>query len=158
MEGGKWKKGTRRMAKMPRGRQNNYFACCRRLRLAEATMAPSDDPFPPPQKLVLKPAEFERDNEPAASGEPASNDPMEMLKVNRAHEVEIGYGNFELKPKKKFTRRIKEYLLALCGVNLFLGMVLHASGDPVSMVFIIAAMAFFSGGLTWVMLFVIEDY
>ncbi len=121
-------------------------------------MAPPDDPFPPPQKLSMKAPEFERNNDPAVPGEPAANDPMEMLKVNRAHEVEIGYGDFELKPRKKFTRRIKEYLLALCGVNLVLGMVLHASGDPASMVFIIAAMAFFSGGLTWVMLFVIEDY
>ncbi len=112
--------------------------------------APPDDPFPPPQKLTLKAAEFERDNAETVPGEPAANDPMETLKANRAHEVEIGYGDYEIKPKKRFTRRTKEYLLILAAGNLGIGTLFGLLGPPL--------MLGFSIGLTWVMFFVIEDY
>jgi len=136
---------------MPGGRQNNYFACRHRLRLAGNTMAaPPDDPFPPPQKLTLKPAEFERANAEAVPDEPAANDPMEMLKVNRAHEVEIGYGDYEIKPKKRFARRTKEYLLILAAGNLGIGTLFGLFGPPLMLGFTI--------GLTWVMFFILDDY
>jgi len=117
-----------------------------------------DEPDPPPKKLALKRAEFESVNEPASAAAPPDNDAMDILRRNREHEVKIGYAELPPPPTQRISRRNREYLLILTVGNLIIGTLLFFSGDSATFVFLIAGMALLSAGLTWVMLFVIDDY
>ncbi len=118
-------------------------------------MTVPSEPDPPPQKLALKKAEFESVNEPSREGEPASNDPMEMLRQNRAHEkaADTVYDQSPVDVPKK-SRRKRDYVTILVAVNSIMGLLLMVSLNP----FIIAGMLFFSAALTWGMLVVMDDY
>jgi hypothetical protein len=115
-----------------------------------ATPAESD---PPPKVLKLKAAEFTRDNEPAGAPASSANDPLELLRVNREREKAQGFDEMP-PPRKKLSRRHRDYLIGLVSVNLILGVLIAPLG-PVGP---IATMAFFTAGFSWVMLVVLDDY
>jgi len=110
---------------------------------------------PPSPKLGLTKAEFESVNEPSVEGAPASNDPMEMLRQNRAHERAAGtvYDQSPAPVKKKF-RRMRDYLIILVTVDGFFGFMLFLAPNPI----VPLGMLFFTAALTWGMFVVIDDY
>ena len=120
-------------------------------------MATPDETFPPPKKLVLKQAEFESVNEPASAPAPVGNDPMELLRINREREIAQGLDDVPVPPAKK-SRRNREYIAMLAIGDLSMGGLIYWAGDPIAAVFLIAAILIYSAGLTWVMLFILEDY
>ena len=113
---------------------------------------PDPDPFPPPQKLTLKRAEFETVNDPNS---PPSLDPMEILRLNREHEISHGRDNLTFVPSKR-SRRTREFFKLLIGGNLAALLAWWLS--PGAYVFCIAGALLFTSGLIWVMFFVMEDY
>ncbi len=115
-------------------------------------MATPDPPEPPPKKLTLKRAEFERVNEPADAAASSGLEPTELLRLNRAHEKKVGYLYSPAEPSKK-SRRLRDFFIVLVVGNALLCFFL----GPTS-VFGIAGMLIFSAGLAWAMFAVMEDY
>jgi hypothetical protein len=119
---------------------------------------PADrDPFPPPKKLTLKRAEFTTVNEPASA--PPSDtapDAMEILRINREREIAAGRDNFVPVPAPRRSRRVREYWTILLAGNLAIGLAYWL--DPSLITFCVAGALIFTGGITWVMFFVMEDY
>lgn len=114
---------------------------------------PADpDPFPPPQKLTLKRAEFESVNKPDS---PPSLDPMEILRVNREREIALGRDNLVFSAPKR-SRRTHEFFKLLIGGNL--AALLAWWLNPGAIIFCLAGAIIFTSGLIWVMYFVMEDY
>jgi len=143
------------MLNPPLGRQNNYLrpgatGCSSR------PMSPPDEP--PPKKLVLKAAEFTRVNETGNDLAPSGNETLDMLRINRAHEEKIGYCAVGPAPKKKFSRRTREYFAILATGNLVMMAMLFIENDPFSIACLLAGMALFTSALSWIMFFLFDDY
>ncbi len=117
-------------------------------------MATPAEPDPPPRVLKLKAAEFTRDNEPASARASSANDPLELLRVNREREKAQGFDEIPPPPRKKLSRRHRDYFIGLVSVNLILGLLTVLTG----FVGLVAAMMFFTAGYSWVMLMMVDDY
>ena len=115
-------------------------------------MALPEETDPPPRKLTFKAAEFISENQPTDA--PATDEAMDLLRVNREHEIEHGLVELSPQPAKKFSRRNREYLVVLAAGNCICGGMLLMGGG----VFALALLGLFNGGLTWVMLFIFDDY
>jgi hypothetical protein len=114
---------------------------------------PADpDPFPPPQKLTLKKAEFESVNE---QDHPPTLDPLEILRDTRAREIAAGKDNLTFAPARR-SRRLREFLALFIGGNLGIGLTYWYY--PGAYVFCVAGALIFSSGLFWVMFLIMEDY
>jgi hypothetical protein len=114
---------------------------------------PADpDPFPPPQKLSLKRAEFTSVNK---ASDPPALDAMEILRLNREREIAAGRDQIVIAPSKR-SRRVREFLSLLVGGNL--AALIAWWLNPGAIVFCVAGAIIFTSGLTWVMFFVMEDY
>jgi hypothetical protein len=116
-------------------------------------MATPDAPEPPPKKLTLKHAEFERVNDPADATVSSGLEPMELLRVNRTHERKIGYLEKPVDPAKK-SRRLREFWLLLLGGNLVFALFVL----PFNFVIWVALALFYTAGLTWAIIFIMDDY
>ena len=114
---------------------------------------PADpDPFPPPQKLTLKRAEFETVNTPEA---PPAPDAYEILRVNREREIALGRDNLVFSAPKR-SRRTREFFKLLIGGNL--AALITWWLNPGDILFCFFGTIIFTSGLIWVMFFVMEDY
>jgi hypothetical protein len=113
-------------------------------------MSAPAEPDPPPQKLVLGKAEFERVNEPAPPGEPPSIDALEMLRQNRVHEKAAGTV-FDQSPAPvpgKY-RKYLDYAVMLVVVDSVLGYELYFAKDPYGLVCFSACLLLFTSGWSW---------
>ncbi len=122
-------------------------------------MPPPPEADPPDKKYTFKAAEFTPDNAPETTPEPPGNDPLEILRANRAHE-QANNSIYDQSPAvvKTKSRRNREYVMITVVVNLILAILLSVMNDTVSHIYIIAGFGLFNGGFTWVMLFVVDDY
>jgi len=113
------------------------------------------EPDPSPQKLTLKEAEFEKVNEGAAQRVQSSNDPMEMLRQNRANE-KASETVYDQSPKlvPRSYRRIRDYVIILVTADSIMGFLLFLMPN----VILFAGILLFTAALTWGMLVVIDDY
>ena len=116
------------------------------------------EPDPPPRKLTFKAAEFKRENPPESAPSSSANDPLELLRLNRQREIAQGFDKPPPGPPKKMSRRHRDYLIVLAAGNLVLGGLLFVLNNAFGFVCLIAMMALFSAALTWIMLFIFEDY
>ncbi len=94
-------------------------------------------------------------NEPVPADAPLSEDPLEMLRLNRANE-KAADTVFDQSPAPvvKKSRRTRDYLIILVTVNSIFGCWFFL----VPNIIIFAGILFFSASLTWGMLFVMDDY
>jgi hypothetical protein len=124
----------------------------------------------PRADFAFKPKEFERLNEPAGVPEDAfavtvpdekvaPRDVHEILRQNLEHDVRRGW--FRVVPGEDLARRrrIKVYCLSLAAIDIPLGAIAWFSGhrDPFPFVCAIAAMAYFTGRLTWQTWFMLTE-
>jgi hypothetical protein len=119
-----------------------------------ANPPPDDDSEPSRPKLKLKPAEFETAEVPEGYT-PLVTDPLEILRLNREHEIAAGRDNIVFAPAPR-SRRLREYFSILIGANLAATLIWWLF--PGAALFCLAGGIIFSSGLTWAMFFVIEDY
>lgn len=113
-----------------------------------------DEAEPPPRQFTFKEAEFESVNAPEEAGAPAANDPLAILQANRAHE-KANNTVYDQTPaiSKKMSHRLRDYFVGLVVINLLMGVLL----SPVP-IFQISAILIFTGGWSWTMLVVVDDY
>jgi hypothetical protein len=122
-------------------------------------MPPPTEPDPPEKKYTFKAAEFTPDNASEVEPEPPGNDPLAILKANRAHE-QANNSIYDQSPAvvKTKSRRNRDYVIIMILVNLLLVFLLLTFNDDVSHTYIIAGFGLFNGGFSWVMLYVVDDY
>ncbi len=116
------------------------------------------DADPPRKTYELKPKEFERVNaEPGTQAPSADHDVYAILQANRAREQQHHLGEVEIKTVK--SRRRRDYWTLLLLTNALFA-VIGFTGRENVMVLVSAGagMILISGGLTWIMWFVMDDY
>ncbi len=96
---------------------------------------------------------------PTSRSPEAANDVRSLLQANHARASSDGLNEVApMAPRR--CRRQRDYWLMMLGGNLVLGVIALSAGPGMPMPFIsaLAGMAILSGGLTWVMWFVMDDY
>ena len=91
---------------------------------------------------------------------PPPGRPRDVARTNEVHDIlreNLGRadaaGLNEIKPRKRWSRRRRDYVITLCVVNSLL-----LVGAAIMPIFGIAGMIFFNLGYTWVTWFVLDDY
>ena len=129
-------------------------------------MPPAEDSFTPDTsksdatgsaKLKLGSAKFESVNSTATSS--SSVDVHQILRENLDHANRAGLNDLAPVPARP-SRRRRDYWLVMAGGNLAFGFIAASVGPTKPIVFVsaLAGMVLLSGGLTWAMWFVMDDY
>jgi hypothetical protein len=123
-------------------------------------LPPSSTPPDPgvPARLKLGTARFESVNAPVAGGPPPV-EVVQILRDNLARANAAGLNELAPMPPRR-SRRRRDYWLLLVSANLVFGLIAVCSGPsaPLPFVSALSGMALVSGGLTWLMWFVMDDY
>jgi hypothetical protein len=119
-----------------------------------------DEPDPPRKFYKLKEAEFERVNPLPGEPQPptTSQDVHAILRDNLDRANEAGLNALTAQERRPSRRKRDYWTLLLIG-NAFFGCGLAYFGlQSVPGIFALGGMIFFSGALTWVMWFVMDNY
>jgi hypothetical protein len=108
-----------------------------------------------PKKLGFKAAEFTTVNEPAGTPAPQGTDPIEILRINRELEKSRNMYNPEITARPRSRRMRDYYVVLITGIlgAAFVGLLL-----PGAVIFILAGALIFCSGITWIMVFNMDDY
>lgn len=111
---------------------------------------------PPPKKLKLGEARFERANpiSPVSGGEP----PIDVHQILQSTLQRTVKGEKPLDLGRRRSSRLKDYWLSMLLANAtFLVLYLVLPHNPVMLIFLLAGIVISNLGLAWVMLFIMED-
>lgn len=113
----------------------------------------------PPQELPpgFKPKEITPVNAPARPDDEDAISVPEILLENHIAEVESGLAEVGYRKKRK-SRRIRDFLLIVGSVDIGVAMVMKSMGNPVTMIYGIAAITLVTSTVGWIMFVVMDDY
>jgi hypothetical protein len=96
---------------------------------------------------------------PPPAADPQARDVRAILQNNLKNEKDCPVNSAVYAPKKKFTRRLRDYLLIMIGANLAIVItVLVLPLNVISLIYGLSGIVMLSIGTTWIMFQVMDDY
>jgi hypothetical protein len=122
-------------------------------------IAPLSMPAQPGPELppVFKIPEFVPLDPPSSPGDEEAIKVPEILLENRIAEERSGWGRIKNWKMRK-SRRNRDYILLVGGLDLTIAIIMKVMSSPVTMIFGIAAIVLMTSTVTWVMFVVNDDY